>query len=127
MEQHTQSRFLATRTLLENDGKSKGTAGNGCPDAGCGTLGKNNGPKTLPEAGRRPLNQQAQNRFLVMPAHYGGHAAGWLGGRNTILDGTDANVDGVMAGQRIENRGVRRTAFQLCFYLRDLIGAPGFN
>ena len=55
---------------------------------------KNTRSKALPEAGRRPLNQQAENRFLAMPAttagtrqadsvpqhHPGGNRRKWLWG-----------------------------------------------
>ena len=100
MERHTQSRFLAPRTLLGMTAKGKGAArwerrsrrrvrqaggkhssvtNRTLNNEGRGTLEKNTGPKTLPEAGRRPLDQQAQNRFLAMPAHSGGQRAGGLG------------------------------------------------
>jgi hypothetical protein len=100
MEQHPQSRFLAPRTLRGMTAKGKGAAcwewrsrgrvrqagekdssvtNRTLNNEGRGTLEKNTRPKTVPEAGRGPLNQQAQNRFLAMPAHHGGHAAGGLG------------------------------------------------
>ena len=94
-----------SRRRVRQAGGKDSTITNRTPNSeGCGTLGK------TPD--QRPCLSQAGRRTRS---------------RNTILDGTDANGDGVMAGQRVENRGVRRTAFQLCFYLRDLIGAPGFN
>ena len=108
-----------SRRRVQQGGKDSWVTNGTLNNERCGTPGKKHRFKDPAEAGRRPPNQQAQNRSLALPAHYGGRGR-WARSR------TDANRDGVMAGQRTENKGVRRTAFQSGFYLRYLIERLGF-